>query len=325
MEFTPTGSFEIIKEADYKSKIVSITQTLEDYLCKGYFTSFDGAEIYYEYLKVKNPRGCIVIVHGYTEFLKKYYELCWYFANMGYSVFMYDARGHGYSHRAVSDNEVTHVDNYNDYAKDLDCYINSIVKENSDNAPIYIYAHSLGGAVSLLYLSKFNAPVKKAVLSAPMIYPECVPLPPFVLKKLLENEARKKGWDDRFKFASHFNPDAKAENSSDDSIERFYYNLNMRINEPRYQNSAGSNKWMYEAVRIKEELFDKRNIKSINTDILMIIAEKDTVVKTKPQKKLAKKLKCSIKSFEDAKHSLYTMTDKNLEKYILAVLDYLSI
>lgn len=316
MLYSPTNSLKIIKESEYTEKIKYITDTLGNHLVSGYFKSYDDAEIYYEYMKVENPRGSIVIVHGYTEFLKKYYELCWYFANLGYNVFMYDARGHGFSHREVPDTELTHINSYNDYAKDLDCYIRSIVTPNCDNTPIHLYSHSLGGAVSILYLSNFDTPVKKTVLSAPMIYPVCVSLPRFVLKKLVEGEANKFGWNARFKFSSHFNPDAKAENSSDASHERFYYNLNMRINEPRYRNSAGTNRWMHEALRVIEDILNKKTIKNINTELLMVIAGKDTVVRVKPQRKFAKKVGCKVLYFENAKHALTSMPEADLKTYI---------
>ncbi len=323
MLFKPTYKFQIISEDHYDEKIKEIDQVMNSNLKKGTFESYDKNKIYYEYLLCENAKASVVIVHGYTEFTKKYYELCWYMVNMGYNVFMYDARGHGYSYRRTPDPQVTYIDNYNEYAKDLNLFINSIVIPASNDAPIYLYSHSLGGATALLYMSKYNTPVKKAILSAPMIYPVTFQLPRFILMNLIKREAKKSGWDSKFKFSSSFNPKAKYENSSDGSERRFYRNLALRIKEPLFQNSAGTNRWMYEAVRIIEELSDKKLLKNIKAEVLIMTADKDTVVKTNQHIKLSKRLKCKIIHFENAKHSLYTMKDENLEKYIESIFDFL--
>lgn len=322
MLFKPTYKLQIISEDHYKQKINEIDNLMDSYLTKGYFQSYDKNPIYYEYLLTEKATASVVFIHGYTEFTKKYYELCWYMANMGYNVFMYDARGHGYSYRRTKDPQTTYIDNYNEYAMDLDVFMNTIVMPNSVDIPIHLYSHSLGGATALLYMSKFNTPVKKAILSAPMIYPVTFPLPRFMLLHLIKKEAAKSSWDAKFKFSSSFNPNAQYKNSSDESEKRFYRNLDLRIKEPLYQNTAGTNRWMYEAVRIIEELSDKKLLKNIKTEVLILTADKDTVVKTNQHIKLAKRLKCKITHFEDARHALYNMKDEKLERYVKCIIDF---
>lgn len=322
MLFNPTNSYDVIAENDYFDKIKEIDKSLNDYANRGYFTSFDNTEMFYEFFKVSNPRANIVVVHGYTEFTKKYYELSWYFMGMGYNVFLYDIRCHGYSYRYHNNTEMTHVDKFEDYVFDLECFINKIVTPNNDNVPVYIYSHSMGGTITQMYLASCKNNVEKVILSAPMIYPVTPPLPRFVLKKLLKGEARKFGWDAKFKFSSNFNPDAKLEKSNDLSYSRFKYNLDLRINDVKYRNSYGSNKWNYEAVTAIEKILNKKRTKNITPKMLIISAGKDTAVKVKPQKKLSKLLKCEYKVFEEARHSLYTMSDDALKEYIDTLMEF---
>ena len=322
MLFNSTNTYDIIRENDYFTQMPEISKSLDDYACRGYFTSFDNTEMFYEFFKVLKPRANIVVVHGYTEFTKKYYELTWYFMKMGYNVFLYDIRSHGYSHRYSDDTEMTHMESFEDCAMDLECFINKIVTPNGDDAPIYIYSHSMGGTITQLYLSNCKNNVEKVILSAPMIYPFTPPLPRFVLKKLLKGEARKFGWEARFKFSSNFNPDAKLEKSNDLSYSRFKYNLDMRINDLKYRNSYASNKWNYEAVTAVERILRKKAVKNITAKILIISAGKDTAVKLWPQKKLAKLLKCQYKIFQESRHSLYTMSDDALKEYVDTLMEF---
>lgn len=322
MLFEYQSKYSIVNEEEYSEKMDEISKKLKEISASGYFTSFDGAKMFYEFFKVKNPKANIIVVHGYTEFTKKYYELTWYFLNMGYNVFLYDVRGHGYSARAVSDTEMTHVDKYEDYAQDLDAYINNIVIANSDGAPLYLYAHSMGGAIAQLYLQSHKTSIAKTLLSAPMIYPFTPPLPRFMLKKLLKGEAKKFGWDAKFKFSSNFNPDVKIEKSNDTSLARFRYNLNMRINDLNYRNSFGSNSWNFEAITAVEKILNKKRTKNVNTELFVVIAGKDTSVNPKYQKKFVKLTKCRYKLFENAKHSLYTQADKELKEYVDTVLEF---
>ena len=322
MLFNPTYEYTIIKDEEYSTKMQEIEKQLDACAHRGYFTSFDNTEMFYEFFNVSKPVASIVVVHGYTEFTKKYYELSWYFMNMGYNVFLYDIRCHGYSHRYSENTEMTHVDKFEDYVCDLECFINNIVAPVSKGAPIYLLAHSMGGTIAQMYLSGCKNNVQKAILSAPMIYPVTPPLPRFVLKKLLKSEASKFGWEAKFKFSSDFNPDAKIEKSNDLSYSRFKYNLETRINDVKYRNSYASYRWNYEAVNVGERILNKKAVKNVKTKVLIISAGKDTAVKLKPQKKLAKLLKCNIKIFKKSRHSLYTMPDYALKEYVDTLLDF---
>lgn len=322
MTFTPSYNYNILDENNFFSEMNEIVTQLNNHDNTGYFESFDNKNIYYEFFKVKNPVANIIIVHGYTEFTKKYYELTWYFMQMGYNVFLYDARCHGNSQRYNDDIELVHVESYDEYVSDLNMYIKQIVTPNSDNAPLYIYAHSMGGSIAQLYLNQYENKIEKALLSAPMVYPFTPPLPRFMLKYLLTKESKKFGWDAIFKFSSKFNPEVTMQKSNDSSLPRFEYNLKLRIDNLNYRNSYGSNRWNFEAISVVDKLLNKRCRNNTNCKTMVIIAGKDTAVNPKHQKKLVKHLNCQCKIYEDSKHSLYTQSNDKLREYVNDVLDF---
>ena len=159
------GFPEIIPEEKFAEEIVKIENELSKICRQGYFDSFDGKKLYFEYFLKQNAKASVVIVHGLSEFTKKFYEITYYLLSAGYNVFLYDQRCHGRSCRLGAHKDILHVDNFTDYARDLNEYINNVVMPASDK-PIYVYSHSMGGAVTALYLEKWQDTVKKAVMSA---------------------------------------------------------------------------------------------------------------------------------------------------------------
>ena len=61
----------------------------------------------------------IVLSHGFCESEEKLRELSWLFLQQGYAVLAYDHRGHGFSAREVADPSVVHVQDFDDYVRDL--------------------------------------------------------------------------------------------------------------------------------------------------------------------------------------------------------------
>ena len=63
---------QVIKEDEYLGCICEVEDILSQCASEGTFSSFDGVRIFYRNYLVQNPVGSIVIVHGFTEYCKKY-------------------------------------------------------------------------------------------------------------------------------------------------------------------------------------------------------------------------------------------------------------
>ena len=314
---------QIFNEVDFVESLRALEEELKQIRCSGTLTAFDGLSVYYEHFPREGAEACIVLVHGYTEFSEKYHELCGYFRQAGYHVFLYDQRGHGLSGRQVEQVTLNHVNSYLDYAADLEQYLQEVVYPEAKGRPVYLFGHSMGCAVVTLYLQKHPTEISRAVFSSPMIVP-VTPLPLWFLSLYTKREIRKLGATARFPHTKDFDPNPSFEKSSDTSRSRFDHHIRLRRAELRYQNAACTHGWMHNTLNIYKKLLNAKALAPIQTQILMTQAGQDTVVRLKPQDKLAKRLPhCEKVVFPQAKHTIFYAEEETLRNYLRCVLDFL--
>lgn len=322
MRFTPNYTLPLISEDDFPAAIEKITQELSKYRQEGFFTTFDGNKLYYEYFLAEGSTASVVIVHGLSEFTQKFYEAAWYFLHQGYNVFLYDQRCHGRSCRLTERNDLIHVDHFDDYAKDLDCYIEQVVLP-TEAKPLYLYSHSMGGAVSLWYLGRHGEKIKKAVLSAPLFVAKSVNLPQFIINATVWAGRILNGKKKRFFFCHDFDPNHPFSRASDKSFNRFTHYLKLRREHPCYQTSPMTYGWATSTSRLHRSFLRKSFIKKLTTPILLISAEEDTVVKTKPHYQFADKCKnCTLLTVPEGNHGMLVGTEETIKMHMEATLSF---
>jgi len=311
---------EFLTEKTFAEGIKKIEKQLEAVKTEGYIPSFDGIKLHYEFFKTENAKATVVAVHGLSEFTKKYYEFTYAMTESGFNVMLYDQRCHGLSERLTDDVRLIHVDDFSDYVKDLEHIIEK-TKALSEK-PIYLYAHSMGGAVTAFYLEKHGG-IEKAVLASPMFLPVASGLPPFLARILLRFCELRVGKSTRFRYTKDFNPNHQFKNTSDASYARFCHNMDMRRSDERYQSTPLTVGWTLRSLCLAPSLM--RAAKRITTPILLLSPENDTVVKIKPQYRFARLCKsCTIQNVKNAKHSMLTGDDETVKSHLLQIIDYFS-
>lgn len=306
----------------------SMKNTVEPYLRKiatdGFFNALDGKKIHYVYYKAENAKGNIVISHGFTESAEKFLEMCYYFNKMNLNVFIVDHRGHGLSHRHNSDKEVVHIKYFDQYVDDLQKLVKVIVRAEAPGLPLYLFSHSMGGAIAVQHMQKYPGVFSKAILSAPMIQAKTAGLPPAVAKFftrlfiLLGKEKEKvigyKG----------FNPERTYEDSHDTSKERFDYYHRKKIENEDIRTAAPSNRWVNEAVKVTERNLDPARNKKITASILLCQPEEDSTVYSEAEDKFIELVKNGrLEKFTDCKHEIYNSIDSTVKAYLNVIEDFL--
>lgn len=272
--------------------------------------------VYYEYYRAKDAKGTIVISHGFSESAEKYKEVIYYMVSSGYSVFIIDQRGHGRSLRVSSHPNKIHVEHFGDYVSDLHLFVEKIVKPRTAGLPLYLFAHSMGGAIGALYLETYPNDFQKAVLSSPMlrintsIFPETAAL-------LIARSMVKQGKGEAYGLWQHdFIPGESFSDSASSCEERFLYYSKKREATPHFQVSGSTYNWIYEAIRADRSMRSKEGCSKIKIPILVFQCMKDSSVDARGISEFVSHTpSAKLIQITDCKHEIYNSCDSVLKKY----------
>ena len=320
MEFKPSYELNLIQDEDFAAAMDDICRRLDDCRVSGYFTGQEDAQIYYEYFPVEQARGSVVLLHGMSEFTKKHYELAYYLMEQGYSVFLCDHRGHGLSQRLTDRIDLIHVDRFSDYALDLDIFMQEIVLPNAVQ-PLYLYGHSMGGAISLFYLADHPGIFRKAVVSSPLFVPHLpAPIPAAAVSAWID--IRRHGDKSKLTHSRDFVAKIPEQWQTDPKCSRNKYMMQLRLDHPSYQTTPMSAGFALRALCLTRKLL--KIAKKVTTPHLLISAQADTVVKTRPQARYGRRAPmCRFISVPGAKHAMMCDDVQSAAIHTHLVLDYL--
>ncbi len=164
--------YGLIAKADYQARFASEVQPLwAQRVKRGHFTGVGGLQLAYAFVEVPQERGAVVIVNGRTENILKYQEVVADLVRQGYSAYVYDHRGQGFSERLLpAEPAKGHVRRFDDYVDDLQTFVDQVVRR-SPHPHLLLLAHSMGGGIATRHLERFPGTFAAAALSSPMHQP----------------------------------------------------------------------------------------------------------------------------------------------------------
>ncbi|MBL7135801.1 MAG: alpha/beta hydrolase [Candidatus Marinimicrobia bacterium] len=126
----------------------------------GIFEAADGFKLYEQsWFPKSEPKAVVIIVHGYAEHSGRYAYVAEYLCGYDYVVETFDLRGHG-----KSEGKKTYVKSFDEYLKDLDQFLIR-TRGKYPEKPIFLFGHSMGGAIVTLYAITRQPKVKGLLLS----------------------------------------------------------------------------------------------------------------------------------------------------------------
>ncbi len=320
MKFVPNYTLYIIEDADFDRRMAGICQALDDCRVSGYFTGFGNIRIFYEYFLAEKSCGSVVMLHGMSEFTRKHYELAYYLLQQGYSVFLYDQRGHGRSGRLTDQLDLIHVDRFFDFAEDLQLFLQQVVLPAAPQ-PLYLYGHSMGGAVAIEYLAAHPDIFQKAILSSPLFEPQ-VGVPAALAMASAMADKLLRGDKSKMSHSKEFVAKMPEVWDLDPSCSRNKYMMQLRIDEPNYQTTPMTAGFALRALYLTPRLL--KLAKKIRTPHLLISGSADTVVKTGPHRRFAERSpRCRLVSVPGGKHAMMCDNQKSAAHHTQLVLDFL--
>jgi acylglycerol lipase len=131
-------------------------------------------------------KAVIVLVHGLGEHCNRYQHLAEFYNKENIGVVSFDLRGHGKSEGLRG-----HAPSYDAICIDIKHCLDH-AQEQYPKSPVFLYGHSLGGALVLYFLLKKKPNIKGAIVTAPVLSPAtAVPPMKFALAKLMNQIAPK--------------------------------------------------------------------------------------------------------------------------------------
>ena len=137
LAMTQTESDFILDEANFEQEMEqTVSPFLKQYEAESDLTAKDGKNLHYRTYWQPDTKGTIVILHGFTEFSKKYEEMIYYYLKKGYSVCIMEHRGHGDSEREIDNPCKVYIDSMDQYVDDLKEFMDQVVVPGSKEQPL---------------------------------------------------------------------------------------------------------------------------------------------------------------------------------------------
>lgn len=292
---------------------------------EGFFPAKDGLRIHYEAYVNPEARAGVVISHGFTESAEKFREVAYRLYRRGFSVFAVDHRGHGQSGRPVEPWFLTHVENFADYVEDFERFVDDIVRPDCAEAPLFLFGHSMGGAIAALALMRRPQCFARAILNAPMIQARTMGIP-FRIAQLMGRALCAVGMDKHvmFGFAREFDPDEAFETSCSANRQRFEYYRDKRRATPHLRNCSPTIGWVRNAMDVTDVLLNPANAAAIECPVLLLQAETDNSVVNSAQDEFIRLVpQGELVKIPGSRHEIFMSDDAVLDDYYSRIFGFL--
>lgn len=289
----------------------------------GYFKSYDGTLIFYNIYSLPEAKTCIVISHGFCEFAEKYNEVIYRFLKAGYSVYLPEHRGHGYSDRKTDDMEKVHVWDYEEYVKDFTRFVEKIVSLRETHK--VLFAHSMGGAIGALTLEQFPRLFEAAVFSSPMFSMKAGKWPEGIADTVARVYCRLGKGEQYAAGQGGFTEKADFPGSSCLCKERYQYIFEKRMQNMQYRTYGGSYAWVHAGIKATRRLMKKRNLEKIQIPVLLFAAGCDHMVNNGVYPDFVKHTKeTELVRMPEAKHEIFNAKEAVREIYYRKIFEFLA-
>ena len=307
--------FQLLSEEDYAAAMeTGCAAWLRDTVQTQVINSLDGVPLYAYYAVPEGAKTCIVMVHGFCEFFGKYHEMAWYLYRAGYAFCFLEQRGHGHSGGKLPEPDVVYIDSFDTYVLDLHTFINQVVQVQCGGMEWVLFAHSMGGAVSALFLESYPEMFSKVLFSSPMFAWKSLKISP-ALCSLIAFAAKITRKEKTLAPAEkHFDEMEAFETSSMQSRARYDYTFALRMNDTDNRSYGASLGWGVAALRAMSRVMDHAD--RIRIPVTIFAAGEDGLVDVESFKRFKEKVpQTNILWYPSSRHEIYNALDEERMRF----------
>ena len=282
----------------------------------GSFPGEGGIGIRYRAFQPAGATDALVILPGRAEAAIKYAEVVYDLRALGLAIYVLDHRGQGWSGRMTSDFEIGHVEQFDDYVKDLKTFHDRILAPRG-YPKTTLLGHSMGGAIAAAYGARYPRDFDGLVLSSAMLElhlkdgsktysnSEALALV-WTLRHFAGPEAYGQGQGNYDFFISTLQPKVT---HSDIRYEQMIRTYDETTPKGWLKTGGPSNQWMWEVLRFTRHSAELAS--GIRVRTLMLVAGDDPIVKSDSEVTFCRKLGslCELETFPSSRHEILMETD----------------
>lgn len=118
-----------------------------------------------QWLPETETKGIIALVHGLGEHSGRYAHVAGFFTAQGIGIIAVDTYGHG-----QTTGKKGHADSMEAYMQQIS-HLLELAKQTVPDKPVFLYGHSMGGALVLNYLFRYKPVINGVIATAPAVRP----------------------------------------------------------------------------------------------------------------------------------------------------------
>ncbi len=266
-------------------------------------------------------KGTVCLFGGRGEFIEKYFETVADLRRRGFAVACMDWRGQGGSERLLRNRRKGHVEDFEDFDRDLALFMNEVVLPDCP-PPFYALAHSMGGNILLRVARLRDCWFDRIVLTSPMIGLTRLPLPVAVVAGTVElasfvglGDVYVPGGTNQAWECAPFEGNILTSDQS-------RYSRNKAVLEAAPDLGLGSPTigWLRAALASMRLIDDFAFPPSVHVPVLMLVAGSDKVVSGRAIEQLAAQLKAGSQIIlHGARHEILQERDVLREQALAAI------
>jgi lysophospholipase len=263
-------------------------------------------------------RGTVVILHGRTEYIEKYFETVNDLRRRGFAVVTFDSRGQGGSTRLLGNPRKGHVRDFADHVNDFETIMQEVVLPDCP-PPYYALAHSTGAAIALLSAERLSTQIDRMVLTAPL----------FALARSTPRTlVRITGFLMHFGLGEAFAPGAGSiatrtepfqENPLTSDSTRYQRTLAISDADPSIGVGGATIGWVNAAMRACLRLAEPDFALTVPMPVLIVLAGSDSVVSNRAAEEFSRRVKTAAHlMIPGAKHEILMERDQYRDQFWMA-------
>jgi lysophospholipase len=304
-------------ETTWEKVIYPWYQSLE----RGEFINHQKLTLRFVSLVKPENKKTLLIIPGQSEPALKYAETAFDLKDSGVDIFILDHQGQGESERILAPTDKGHVNAFEDYVSDLSLFV-GIVKKIKNNSEKLILAHSMGGAITVRFLSQQQNIFKKAVLIAPMMKintkPYSEPMARYystILVKIGKGQDYAPGKGPYRPEESLFETNTVTQSRARFNISKFIF-----TSWPHLVVGGPTTKWVHEGLKATKDIHKI----PYKTETLLFQAGLDEIVVNDRQTNFCKSREdlCRLIYLKDAKHEILMEKDSIRSSVLAKVKDF---